>query len=119
MCRYWFPKCSTLYPHDDQAFTQGLLWDDGSLYESTGLRGQSTLRRVNIDTGEPEEVVALEDFYFAEGLERVGDVLIQLTWQAGRAFVYDFASFELLGTIDYAGEGWVICYDGSLPLHER
>ena len=87
------PQVLNIYPHDDQAFTQGLLWDDGYLYESTGLRGQSTLRRVNIETGEPEEVVALEDFYFAEGLERVGDVLIQLTWQAGRAFRLRFRQF--------------------------
>ena len=101
-----------VYPHDDEAFTQGLLWDDGFLYESTGLRGQSTLRRVEIETGIPLETVALDDDLFAEGLERIGDTLIQLTWQAGLAFVYDFDTFEHLDTYSYDGDGWGLCFDG-------
>ena len=105
------PQVINVYPHDDTAFTQGLLWDEGYLYESTGLWGHSTLRRVDLESGEAEEVIALADDYFAEGLERVGDQLIQLTWQAGRAFVYDFETFELLDTIAYDGEGWGLCYD--------
>lgn len=106
------PEVIKVYPHDDGAFTQGLLWHNGFLYESTGLRGESTLRRVDIETGMPLETVALADDLFAEGLERVGDTLIQLTWQAGLAFVYDFDTFEHLDTYSYEGEGWGLCYDG-------
>lgn len=106
------PEVIKVYPHDDEAFTQGLLWDSGYFYESTGLRGQSTLRRVEIETGLPLETVALDDDLFAEGLEHVDDRLIQLTWQAGLAFVYDFNSFEQLDTFFYEGEGWGLCYDG-------
>lgn len=106
------PEVLNVYPHDDGAFTQGLLWHDGFLYESTGLFGHSTLRRVDIASGEPQVLLSLDDAYFAEGLERVDDRLIQLTWKAGIAFVYDFASFDLIDTIDYEGEGWGLCYDG-------
>ncbi len=106
------PRVLAVYPHDDQAFTQGLLWDGGYLYESTGQWGQSSLRRVDIETGQPLQQVTLDDAYFAEGLERVGDTLIQLTWRAGQAFVYDFETFELRDTIVYDGEGWGLCYDG-------
>jgi len=106
------PEVLNEYPHDSAAFTQGLLWFDGVFYESTGLRGQSSLRRVDIETGEPQEVLSIDEEYFAEGLEKVGDTLIQLTWQAGEAFVYDFETFELIDTIEYDGEGWGLCYDG-------
>ncbi len=118
------PQVLNVFPHDPQAFTQGLLWHDGFLYESTGLRGRSSLRRVEVTTGavqqlrpvnRPAEQLtganALPD-YFAEGLERVGDRLIQLTWTAGEAFVYDLATFELLDTFAYEGQGWGLCYDG-------
>ncbi len=106
------PQVLNEYPHDSKAFTQGLLWDDGYLYESTGLWGQSSLRRVDIETGVPETTITLDETYFAEGLERVGDRLIQLTWQAGLAFVYDFDSFEHIDAYEYEGEGWGLCYDG-------
>jgi len=106
------PEVLKVYPHDERAFTQGLLWHDGLLYESTGLRGYSTLRRVDIESGEPLETLSLDEAYFAEGLERVDDELIQLTWQAGIAFVYDLASFDLIDAIEYEGEGWGLCYDG-------
>lgn len=100
------------FPHDSSAFTQGLLWHDGYLYESTGLWGQSSLRRVDLETGVPETIITIDETYFAEGLERVGDRLIQLTWQAGLAFVYDFDTFEHIDTLEYVGEGWGLCYDG-------
>jgi len=106
------PQVIRVFPHDSQAFTQGLLWDGGFLYESTGLRGQSSLRRVDIESGEPLQIVTVGDAFFAEGLERVGDQLIQLTWQSERAFVYDFATLEPLGSLEYEGEGWGLCYDG-------
>jgi glutaminyl-peptide cyclotransferase len=113
-----------VYPHDVSAFTQGLIWHEGSFYESTGQRGASTLREVHPTTGEvirsvpvtrPEEQLtgdnALPD-YFAEGLELVGDQLIQLTWTEGEAFVYNRETFERVDTLNYMGEGWGICYDG-------
>ncbi len=105
------PEVINEYPHDSSAFTQGLLWFDGVFYESTGLRGESTLRRVDIETGEAEILAEVDAEIFAEGLEKVGDTLIQLTWQEEQAFVYDFETFELIDTIDYEGEGWGICYD--------
>ena len=106
------PEVINVFPHDSQAFTQGLLWDGGFLYESTGLWGQSSLRRVDIESGMPLDTVAVDETYFAEGLERVGGRLIQLTWQAGRAFVYDFATLAQVDAIEYEGEGWGLCYDG-------
>lgn len=106
------PEVLNVYPHDAGAFTQGLLWHEGYLYESTGLYGESTLRRVDLESGEPRQLLSIDDAYFAEGLELVDDKLIQLTWQAGIAFVYDVASFDLLDTIAYDGEGWGLCYDG-------
>ncbi|MDE2637710.1 MAG: glutaminyl-peptide cyclotransferase [Chloroflexota bacterium] len=106
------PEVLNVYPHDADAFTQGLLWHDGYLYESTGLYGSSTLRRVDIESGAPLETLSIDEAYFAEGLELAGDKLIQLTWQAGKAFVYDVASFDLIEIIEYDGEGWGLCYDG-------
>jgi glutamine cyclotransferase len=100
------------YPHDPEAFTQGLVYRDGFLYESTGLYGRSSLRKVRLETG---EVVARRDIdrrYFAEGLTDWGNRLIQLTWQTNVGFVYDLASFTLLRTFDYPGEGWGITHDG-------
>ena len=106
------PRVINTYPHDSEAFTQGLIWHDGALYESAGLYGKSNLRRVNLETGQVEQSMSLESEYFAEGLELVGDRLIQLTWKAGLAIVYDAATFERLETIAYEGEGWGLCYDG-------
>ncbi len=100
-------------PHDRGAFTQGLVLDDGNLYESTGLYGRSSLREVDRATGEVRRQVQLDPATFAEGLARVGDRLIQLTWQQGVAFVYDLATLERLDQYSYTGEGWGLCYDGA------
>jgi glutamine cyclotransferase len=112
------------YPHDVAAFTQGLIWHEGSLYESTGQRGESSLREVNPTTGEvirripvsrPEEQLTgdnAQNDYFAEGLTLVGNQLIQLTWTEGEAFVYDLATFERVNTFNYTSQGWGICHDG-------
>ena len=101
------------YPHDAAAFTQGLVWAGaGQLYESTGLRGQSTLRRVAIATGEVEQSHGLDEQYFGEGLALVDEQLIQLTWQENTAFVYQASSFDQTGTFSYTTEGWGLCYDG-------
>lgn len=101
------------HPHDPGAFTQGLLMHDGALYESTGLRGESSIRRVGLESGEVQRSVILDDEFFAEGLARVGDRLIQLTWRAGKALVWDLETFEQVGEHDYRGEGWGLCYDGE------
>ena len=100
-------------PHDEGAFTQGLLWHDGAIFESTGQYGESDLRRVNEATGRVEEARPLADSYFGEGLARVAGRLIQLTWKAGRGFVYDLETLEPRQTFEYAGEGWGLCFDGE------
>ncbi len=101
------------YPHDPGAYTQGLIWHDGQLLESTGRYGESTLRRVTPESGEVEASVSLDHDRFGEGLARVGDRLIQLTWKAGRGLIYNADTLERIGHFDYAGEGWGLTYDGK------
>jgi glutaminyl-peptide cyclotransferase len=100
------------YPHDSQAFTQGLLWEGGTLYESTGRNGQSTLRSVDLESGGALNLVDVPAEYFAEGLALVDDTFIQLTWQSGVAFTYD-RDFVQGESFTYTGEGWGLCYDGQ------
>lgn len=107
------PQIINTYPHDNQAFTQGLLLYDGKFYESTGQYGLSSLREVDITTGNAIRDVVLDSQYFAEGLALVGDKLIQITWREGKAFVYDRATFNREKTFNYEGEGWGLCYDGT------
>jgi glutamine cyclotransferase len=102
-----------VYPHDPNAFTQGLHYIDGTLYEGTGLRGRSSLRRVELRTGEVLQQVNLEDAYFGEGIVVLADRIIQLTWQSNVAFVYDRASFARIGEFTYPTEGWGITTDGE------
>jgi glutamine cyclotransferase len=101
------------YPHDRAAFTQGLLIDGGKLFESTGLVGQSSLREVELSTGRVIRKVDVPPPIFAEGLALSGDKLIQLTWQNGRALVYDKRTFARAGEFTYRGEGWGLCTSGS------
>lgn len=101
------------YPHDPQAYTQGLIFLDGHLYESTGLNGRSSLRMVDLETGHVLQQANVPAQYFAEGLAAWGSTLIQLTWQANLAFVYDRFSFRLLRTLHYPGEGWGLTDDGK------
>ena len=101
------------FPHDEHAFTQGLVFVDGHLYESTGIAGQSSLRMENLETGEILRFHEVPDKYFAEGLTNWKDTLIQLTWESHKAFVYDRASFRLLRTFQYDGEGWGLTQDGK------
>jgi len=96
-------------PHDPDAFTQGLEVAEGTMYESTGLRGQSSLRTVDPHTGEAIVHVALSDGHFGEGLTVVGDEIIQLTWQSGTAIVYDRRTLQPVGEHRYEGEGWGLC----------
>ncbi|MDX1269728.1 MAG: glutaminyl-peptide cyclotransferase, partial [Oceanisphaera sp.] len=94
-------------------FTQGLLLHDGYLYESTGLYGRSSLRKVNPESGEVVQRLALDSAYFGEGLERVGNRLIQLTWKEGLALVYELDTLTLVQAHQYGGEGWGLCFDGE------
>jgi glutamine cyclotransferase len=107
------------YPHDPQAYTQGLVFVDGHLYESTGLNGRSSLRMVDLETGRVLQSAAVPSQYFAEGLAPWGNTLVQLTWQSHVVFVYDRFSFRLLRTLHYDGEGWGLTEDGrSLILSD-
>jgi glutamine cyclotransferase len=108
---YRFEVVNT-YPHDSNAFTQGLVYHQGMLYESTGLNGQSSLRRVELETGRVLRKIDLPFQYFGEGLVLFNNKFIQITWQNGIAFQYDFNSFEQLNTFRYSGEGWGITHDG-------
>lgn len=105
-----------VHPHDRDAFTQGLVYRDGYLYESTGRNGQSTLRKVELETGAVVEQFELAPQYFGEGLTDWGDRLFQLTWKAGLAFIYDLSTFSVTGTFSYEGEGWGLTHDGSMLI---
>ncbi|MEX2540942.1 MAG: glutaminyl-peptide cyclotransferase [Trueperaceae bacterium] len=107
------PQVEARFPHDREAFTQGLLLENGLLYESTGLYGRSSLREVDPASGAVIRMRDLDPGLFGEGLALVGDRLIQLTWRAGLALVYDLETFEPLGSFRYRGEGWGLCYDGE------
>jgi len=101
------------YPHDPSAFTQGLVYHDGVLYESTGLEGQSSLRRVRLENGEVLQIHRLPPRYFAEGIAVWRDRIIQLTYKTEIGFVYDRQSFKQLRTFTYSGEGWGLTHDGT------
>ena len=101
------------YPHDPSAYTQGLIYVDGLLYESTGLHGRSTLRKVDLETGRPLQQYAVLAQYFAEGLTAWGSDLIQLTYRTQTGFVYDRATLKLKTSFPYTGEGWGLTHDGK------
>ena len=101
------------YPHDRNAFTQGLVYAGGALYESTGLYGRSSLRRVELTSGKPELIRPLAAQYFGEGLTAFGERLIQLTWRSGTAFVVARKDFRPRGEFRYATEGWGLTQDGE------
>ena len=114
------------YPHDAHAFTQGLIFLDGHLYESTGQYGQSSLRMEDLETGSILQLHDVPAKYFAEGLTDWGSTLVQLTWKEHQVLVYDRLSFHLLRTLPYPGEGWglthddkslIVSADGSATLH--
>ncbi|MEZ4635920.1 MAG: glutaminyl-peptide cyclotransferase [Caldilineaceae bacterium] len=101
------------YPHDPNAFTQGLILVDGVLYEGTGRRGQSTLRRADLETGEVLQGVRLPDQYFGEGITLFNNRIYQLTWTSGTGFILDPQTFELIDTFTYPTQGWGITHDGE------
>jgi glutamine cyclotransferase len=100
-------------PHDRRAFTQGLVYFEKNLYESTGIVGQSSLRRVEPESGRVLHDLALGAPYFGEGLARVGNELVQLTWKNGKAFVFELEGFRPVREHAYEGEGWGLCHDGK------
>jgi len=106
-------KVVNAYPHDRNASTQGLVFEDGVLYEGTGLHGRSTLRRVDLASGDVLRIRELPDRLWGEGITIFGERIIQLTWQSGVGSVYDKNSFELLEEFSYPTEGWGITYDGK------
>jgi len=99
------------YPHDTAAFTEGLQYRDGFLYEGTGLEGNSSIRRVKLETGEVVQRHDIPPQYFGEGIVTWGTDLFELTWQSGVAFVYDRQTFALKRTFRYIGEGWALTRD--------
>ena len=101
------------YPHDPNAFTQGLIFLDGTLYESTGLNGRSTVRKVQLETGKVLQQAVVDSVYFAEGMTNWGPDLVQLTYKNQRGFVYDRASFKIKQRFSYEGEGWGLTQDGK------
>lgn len=109
----WSYRVTAEYPHDTGAYTQGLFWHDGRMYESTGLNGMSELRRSDLATGRVELRAPLERTYFGEGAALLGDRIYQLTWISGRVFVYDAATLRRVESMSYDGEGWGIASDGE------
>jgi glutaminyl-peptide cyclotransferase len=104
------------FPHDTNAFTQGLIFLDGELLESTGLNGQSTLRKVDLKSGTVSKQISVPSEYFAEGMTVLGGKIFQLTWQNRKGFVYDLKSFQLEKEFTYDGEGWGLTTDGQLLI---
>ena len=106
-------KIVNTYPHDQNAFTQGLVFDDSFLYEGTGIYGESTLRKVELGTGEVLKNYSMPDEFFGEGVTIWNDTLLQLIWKSKIGFVYDKESFLLLREFAYPTEGWGITHDGK------
>jgi glutamine cyclotransferase len=102
------------FPHDTAAFTQGLVIENNVLYEGTGLYGQSSIRKVDLETGRVIKIRRLPAEYFGEGIVIIDNRLIQITWQSGIGFVYDLDSFQQTDTFTYDHEGWGITFDGTL-----
>jgi len=101
------------YPHDREAFTQGLQYKDGFLYEGTGLQGRSTLRKVKLETGVVLQKLSLPGQYFGEGISIIGDRIVQITWQSEVGFVWGLKDFKLQRQFTYKGEGWGLTTDGK------
>ena len=110
----WYTyRVKKVYPHDTHAYTQGLVYQDNILYESTGLKGESSIRKVRLETGEVIQSFTIEPNVFGEGIAVWGDSIVQLTWQSHRGFVYDKQSFQKLGEFYYSTEGWGLTHDNK------
>jgi glutamine cyclotransferase len=104
------------YPHDPRAYTQGLVIYDGTLYESTGQYGESSLRKVELKKGKVKKKLDVPGQYFAEGMTILNRKIYQLTWQQGKCFIYDLKDFKLESEFAYEGEGWGLTNDGHLLI---
>jgi len=102
-----------VYPHDPLAYTQGLFYLNGLLYEGTGLNGRSSIRKVRLETGEVLEKHEIGEEYFGEGIVNWKDRLLEITWRSQTGFIYDLASFATRGQFSYPGEGWGLTQDGK------
>ena len=109
----WGCKIVARYPHDPKAFTQGLIFVDGQLFEGTGTKGQSSLRLVDLKTGKVEKFAPLDAHYFGEGITLLNNRIYQLTWQNRIGLVYDPDTFDIEKTFQYTGEGWGLTNDGK------
>jgi glutamine cyclotransferase len=105
-------KLIHVFPHDPAAFTQGLAYRDGFLYEGTGIKGQSSLRKIHLETGEIVQRVDLAPEFFGEGITLLNNEVMQLTWQSQTGFVYNLSDFKLLRRFEYSGEGWGLTTNG-------
>ena len=110
--QYTFRVVKT-YPHDRTAFTQGLEYRDGFLYEGTGLVGRSALRKIKVDTGQVVQSFELPPPFFGEGITVFGSQVLQLTWQSQTGFIYDRSAFRVVRSFTYPGEGWGMTNDGK------
>ncbi len=104
-------KVRKTYRHDAAAYTQGLFFRDGNLYEATGLKGASSIRKVNPQTGEVLQSFAVAEHIFGEGITYFDNKIIQLSWQAEKGYVYDYQTFAPISEFAYSGEGWGLCND--------
>jgi glutaminyl-peptide cyclotransferase len=102
-----------IFPHDPELFTEGLVYHKGYLYESTGLKGQSSLNKLEIITGKTVKKIDLAEEYFGEGMTIIGNKVYQLTWQHQIGFIYDLSSFQEIGKFSYQGDGWGLTTDGK------
>ncbi|MHC5077023.1 MAG: glutaminyl-peptide cyclotransferase [Planctomycetota bacterium] len=110
---YYTVEVINTYPHDKTSFTQGLVFENSSLYESTGGYGTSSLRNIDLKNGSILKRYKLSEKYFAEGITIYGETIIQLTWRGKMGLVYDRNNFNLLKTFSYPTEGWGITHDGQ------
>jgi glutamine cyclotransferase len=109
----WRCRVVHVYPHDPAAFTQGLVYEDGYLFEGTGLNGRSSIRKVELQTGKVVQERRIPDQYFGEGIAIWQNRLVELTWRSELGFVYDRYSFEPRQSFHYTGEGWGLTHDGK------
>lgn len=107
------PEVVKTYPHDPNAFTEGLFYLNGFLYEGTGRNGQSSVRKVALETGSVVEQHDIDAKYFGEGIVNWKDRLIELTWKSETGFLYGLATFNLISNFHYSGEGWGLTQDGT------
>lgn len=103
-----------IFPHDPESFTEGLVYHKGFLYESTGLSGKSSLKKIDIRSGKIMKETRLSDAYFGEGIAIIDNKIYQLTWQNQTAIIYDLSSFKVTGKYSYQGEGWGLATDGKI-----